>query len=194
MASDDTDNDATPKTAAAPAGRRISIRVSTIVTAVAMAALLIATITFAALYFTTRADLTGRDDRAADDAHAEQVAMDYAVGGSTIDYRDIKGWVARLKTNTTPELAAKFDATTSSYEQIVAPLQWVSKATPIKAVVMSESGGVYKVDAFLDTEVTNLQTPQGGRVTLNYEVTVDKNRGWKITEAGGGLYGALSGK
>lgn len=185
----------TPADGGSGAGpRQISLRVSTLVTAGALAVLLIATVTFAALWFSARGELRDRDARAADDRHAEQVAMDYAVGSSTVDYRDTKAWVTRLQANTSRELGAKFAATAPQLEQLVQPLQWTSQATPIKAVVLSASSGVYKVDAFLDVTATSIQSPQGGRSTVAYELTIDKNAGWKITSVGGGLDGALSGK
>ncbi|MEV6223844.1 hypothetical protein ACGFQG_27090 [Nocardia fluminea] len=186
---DDTTSEATetptkPETAAA---RQISVRVSTVASVVGVAGLVAATVTFGVLYFSERSELSERDTQAATSKQAEQAAMDYAVGASTIDYRDHKAWLTKLKANTTPQLAAKFDATATQLEQIILPLQWTSKATPIQAAVVSESGGIYKVNAFLDVDSTSAQTPQGGRTTVTYTVSLDKNDGWKITEVGGGL-------
>ncbi|MFC8386363.1 hypothetical protein [Nocardia sp. NPDC057272] len=168
-------------------GRQISVRLSTVATVACVAGLAVTTVTFGALYLSERGELSDRDARAAADKQAEQAAMDYAVGASTIDYRDPKAWLAKLKANTTPQLSAKFDATATQLEQIILPLQWTSKATPVQAAVKSESGGVYKVNAFLDVDSTSAQSPQGGRTTVTYTVTLDKNDGWKITEVGGGL-------
>lgn len=179
--------EATEKPTGAAEPRQISVRLSTVATVAYVAGLAVTTVTFGALYLSERGELSDRDARAAADKQAEQAAMDYAVGASTIDYRDPKAWLAKLKANTTPQLSAKFDATATQLEQIILPLQWTSKATPVQAAVKSESGGVYKVNAFLDVDSTSAQSPQGGRTTVTYTVTLDKNDGWKITEVGGGL-------
>ncbi|MFF3571938.1 hypothetical protein ACFYXQ_29570 [Nocardia jiangxiensis] len=179
-----------------PAGqpRQVSLRLSTAVTGAVIAGLLIATCVFATLYLRAQHDISGRDTRAAEDKHAEQVATDYALGASTIDYRDTKTWFDRLKANTTAQLAAKFDASAPQLEQILLPLQWTSKATPITTTVTAQSDGVYHVSAFLNVNSTSVQTPQGGITTVAYTLTVDKNAGWKVTEVGGGLDSALPAK
>ncbi|MBF6171896.1 hypothetical protein IU476_10470 [Nocardia blacklockiae] len=150
-----------------------------------MAGLLAATTTFAALYWSARSTLADRDDRAAADRHAEQIASDYAVGASTIDFHDVKSWITRLQAGTTPQLAAKFDATAPQLEQILLPLQWTSKATPLSAAVTSESNGVYKVNAYLNVNSTSAQTPDGAQTTVTYSLTIDSNADWKITDVGG---------
>ncbi|MFF0491995.1 hypothetical protein ACFYTQ_23445 [Nocardia sp. NPDC004068] len=165
--------------------RTVSIRLSTVLTALTIAVLLAATIVFASLYLSARGTLADRDARAADDAHAERIASDYAVGASTIDFHDTKGWLTRLKSDTTPQLAAKFDATAPQLEQILLPLQWTSKATPLSATVTSESGGVYKVNAYLNISSTSAQTPEGAQTTVTYSLTIDRNSDWKITDVGG---------
>jgi Mce-associated membrane protein len=40
---------------------------------------------------------------------------------------------------------------------------------------------------------TSTQTPDGGRTTVTYNVTVDQNNDWKITDVGG-VDSALPGK
>lgn len=176
------------------AGRRasgtVSIRFSAIVLGAAIIALVAATGVFAALWLSARGDLSDRDAAAAADRHAEQVATDYAVGASTINFQDYNAWVAKLKTNTSPQLANKFDATAPKLQEILAPLKWSSTATPISAVVTSDTGGVYKVNVFLNVNSTNAQTPDGGQTTVTYNVTVDSGAGWKITDVGG-MDGAL---
>ncbi|RMI30198.1 hypothetical protein EBN03_22620 [Nocardia stercoris] len=145
------------------------------------------------MYFAAESELSDRDSRAADDRHAERVATDYALGASTIDYHDVKSWSERLKAGTTPQLSAKFDATGPQLEQILVPLQWTSKASPLSATVTSESAGVYKVNAYLDVTSTSAQTPDGARTTVTYSLTIDRNSGWKITDVGG-LQNTLPGK
>ncbi|MFE3229392.1 hypothetical protein [Nocardia sp. NPDC059228] len=170
--------------------RRLDLRLSTVISGFLIVGLLAAAITFGVLWQSARSDIADRDAKAADDRHATQVATDYALGASVIDYHDTKAWLDKLKTDTTPQLAAKFDATAPQLEQILLPLQWTSKATPIDANVMSESGGIYKVDVFLNVTSTSAQTPQGGQTTVTYTLTIDRNAGWKITDVGG-LGGAL---
>ena len=188
---DDKDTDATksgqrPARAASRRGQfTVAIRISTVLVSVAIIALLVLSIVFGYLYFSARSELSDRDTAAADNRHAEQIASNYAVGASTIDFHDVKGWLAHLKDGTTPQLSAKFDATAPQLEQILLPLQWTSKATPLSAAVTSESDGIYKVNAYLDVTSTSAQTPDGGRTTVTYSLTIDRNSGWKITDVGG---------
>lgn len=98
--------------------------------------------------------------------------------------------MSKLKANTSPQLANKFDATAPKLEEILLPLKWTSTAVPIAAKVASVSGGVYKVNVFVDVTSTNAQNPKGGQMTVTYNVTVDSNGGWQITDVGG-LDGAL---
>lgn len=93
--------------------------------------------------------------------------------------------MTRLKTGTSPQLSAKFDATAPQLEQILLPLQWTSTATPLSAAVTSESGGVYKVNAYLNVNSTSAQTPDGAQTTVTYSLTIDSNSGWTITDVGG---------
>ncbi|MFI7193649.1 hypothetical protein ACIBQ0_28295 [Nocardia nova] len=163
----------------------IAVRLSTVVTTAVIVVLLAVGIVFGCLYFSARSTLSDRDAAAAGDKHAEDIASKYAVGASTIDYHDVKSWIERLKTGTTTQLAAKFDATAPQLEQILLPLQWTSKATPLSAAVTSESDGIYKVNAYLDVTSTSAQTPDGGRTTVTYSLTIDRNADWKITDVGG---------
>jgi Mce-associated membrane protein len=142
------------------------------------------------LYFTARGDLADRDERAAADSHAEQLATEYAMGAATVNFEDLDAWIAALKKNTSPRLAGKFDDTAPKLEQILVPLQWTSTATPITAKVMSEQDGVYKVNVFVNVTSTNAQNPDGTQTTVTYTVTVDENAGWQITDVGS-VEGAL---
>ncbi|MTE14345.1 hypothetical protein GLP40_16445 [Nocardia sp. CT2-14] len=137
------------------------------------------------MYTSARSTIAVGESKAADDRHAEQIASDYALGASTIDYRDIKAWLGRLKSATTPQLSAKFEATEPQLEQILLPLQWTSKATPLSSAVVFESGGIYKVNAYLSVVSTSSQTPDGAQTTVTYSLVIDRDSGWKITEVGG---------
>ncbi|GAB2552666.1 hypothetical protein [Nocardia heshunensis] len=145
---------------------------------------------FSVMWLHTRGELAAIQARTADEDHGKQVATDYALGASTIDYHDTKAWYTKLEANTTTQLAGQFNATAPQLDQILMPLQWTSTARPIAAVVTSQSSGIYKVSVFVNVTSTSVQTPQGGQTTVTYSLTIDKNAGWKITEVGG-LDGAL---
>ncbi|UFS99049.1 hypothetical protein [Nocardia huaxiensis] len=176
--------------AAAPATRTVSIPVSTLAWSVALAAVTVIAIVLGVLLLNARGEISDRDALAADHLHAEQVASDYAVGAATVNYADFASWVGRLKANTAPALANKFDSTASSLQQILDPLKWSSTASPISAKVVSETDGVYNVNVFVNVTSTNAQNPEGGQTTVTYSVTVDRNADWKITDVGG-MDGAL---
>ncbi|MBF6171775.1 hypothetical protein [Nocardia blacklockiae] len=180
------DSGTEPNTAA----RTVSVRVSTVATAVAGVALIALAAVFGSLWLSARGTLHDRDARAADDRHAEQVATDYSVGASTIDFQDVNAWVAKLKANTSPQLSTKFDATAPKLQEILVPLKWTSSATPITAKVMSKNNGVYQVNVFLNVTSTSSQTPEGAQTTVTYTVAVDPGSGWKVTDVGG-MNGAL---
>ncbi|TLF80766.1 hypothetical protein [Nocardia cyriacigeorgica] len=167
-----------------PSPRSISFTVTAVVRAAVAAVLVVALVVVSWLLVMARSDIADRDAAAAAERRAEQVATDYAVGSATVDFSDINAWVARLKANTSPELAAKFEATAPELERILVPLQWKSTAGPIATTVESESGGVYKVLVFVDVNSTNSQDPAGARTTVTYAVTVDANNGWHVTDVG----------
>jgi Mce-associated membrane protein len=162
----------------------VSIRLSTVVVGVVIVALLAAACVFGGLWLSARGQVHDRDARAADQQHAEQVATDYAVGAANMDYKDLNAWIAKLKANTTPQLSAKFDSTVPVFQQLLTPPQWTSSATPIAAKVTGVDNGVYKVSAFVNETVTSAQSPAGRVVTAAFDVTVDKNQGWKIADVG----------
>ncbi|WP_063035487.1 hypothetical protein [Nocardia grenadensis] len=177
----------------APAESRpgtVSIQVSSLIRGAVVAVLAVAATIFAVLYFTARGEVADRDERAAADSRAEQLATEYAVGAATVNFKDLDVWIAALKKNTSPRLAGKFDDTAPKLEQILVPLQWTSTATPITAKVMSEQDGVYKVNVFVNVTSTNAQNPDGTQSTVTYTVTIDEDSGWQITDVGG-VDGAL---
>ena len=171
--------------------RSVSLSLSTLMWSAATAVLLIAVIVLTVLLVASRSDLSERDAAAADDRKAEQVATDYSVGAATVRFDDFEAWVGRLKANTTPTLANKFDATAPKLKEILTPLQWTSSASPLAAKVISEDGGIYRVDVFVNVNSTNAQNPGGAQTTVTYTVTVDEGSDWKITDVGGGMDAAL---
>ncbi|MFB8004211.1 hypothetical protein [Nocardia sp. NPDC056000] len=163
----------------------LSLPVSTLIAGAVAVVLLLVSGTVGVLLWQSRGELADRTAAAADDRHAEQVATDYAVGAATINYKDFNSWVAKLKTNTVPQLANTFDATAPKLQELMVPLQWTSTASPIAAKAESVSGSSYKVDVFVNVTSTNAQNPQGVQTTVTYNITVDKNADWKITDVGG---------
>ncbi|AHH19969.1 hypothetical protein NONO_c51850 [Nocardia nova SH22a] len=179
-----------PEAPPSRASRTVSISLSTVLRAGTCAVLLVALAVSTAAWWSARGDLRAEHAAGAARDHAQRVAMDYAIGASNIDDADFNGWVGRLKANTTPQLANKFDATAPKLQQILAPLKWKSSARPIATTIASESGGVYKVNAFIGVNSTSAQSPDGGQTTVTYTVTVDSGDDWKVSDVGG-LDGAL---
>ncbi|MFB7722522.1 hypothetical protein [Nocardia sp. NPDC056100] len=175
---------------AVDAPRAVAVPVRTLLWSALVAVPVIIAIVLAVLLVSARGDLADRDARAADDARAEQVASDYAVGAATVNFADFDSWVARLKKNTAPALATKFDATAPKLQDLLTPLKWTSTAAPISAKVVSAAAGVYKVNVFVNVSSTNAQNPDGAQTTVTYNVTVDRNAEWKISDVGG-MDGAL---
>ncbi|MBB5912671.1 Mce-associated membrane protein [Nocardia transvalensis] len=171
-------------------GRTVSVSLPALGITAGVVVLIVALAVACVGWWSARGDLADARASADRDRHAEQVATDYAVGASTIDHTNVPAWVAKLKANTSPQLANKFDATAPKLEEILLPLQWTSTASPIAATIGSVSGGVYKVNVFVNVNSTNAQNPKGGQMTVTYNVTVDSNAGWQITDVGG-LDGAL---
>ncbi|WP_245745768.1 hypothetical protein [Nocardia altamirensis] len=173
-----------------PRGRSVHLEIATLVRGAVIAVLVIAVAVLSVFLVLARDDLADSAAAAAADRHAEQVATDYAIGASTIDYADLNTWVAKLKANTSPALSGKFDAVGPKMGELLTPLKWTSTATPVTATVSARNNGVYTVNVFVNLSVSNVQNPKAAFVTATYTVTVDANAGWKITEVGG-LGGAL---
>ncbi len=171
----------------------MSIRMSTVVYGAVIALLVAAVAVFGGLWLSVKSDLSDRDATAAANQRAEQVATDYAVGASNINFQDVNSWLEKLKANTSPQLANKFDATAPKLQEVLVPLKWTSTGAPIDATVASESGGIYKVNVFLNVTSTSAQTPSGAQTTVTYNITIDKNSNWQITDVGG-MDGALPAK
>ncbi|MEU4706319.1 hypothetical protein AB0G00_07790 [Nocardia salmonicida] len=184
MAESNEDATDLTKTPATPTKGTVAVRVSSLVGGAVIAVLAIIALVLGVLLGSARSEISDMKDQAADNAKAEQIALDYSVGSATLNYQDVDAWVAKLKANTSPELSNKFDATGDKLEQIIIPLKWTSTAAPITAKVLSQEGEVYKVAAFVDVSTTNAQNPDGLRNTVTYNITVDAGKDWKITDVG----------
>ncbi|WKG10165.1 hypothetical protein QX204_01265 [Nocardia sp. PE-7] len=184
MAESNEDATDLTKTPATPTKGTVAVRVSSLVGGAVIAVLAIIALVLGVLLGSARSEISDMKDQAADNAKAEQIALDYSVGSATLNYQDVDAWVAELKAGTSPELSNKFDATGDKLEQIIIPLKWTSTAAPITAKVLSQEGEVYKVAAFVDVSTTNAQNPDGLRNTVTYNITVDAGKDWKITDVG----------
>ncbi|MGY0498405.1 hypothetical protein ACWZHB_07915 [Nocardia sp. FBN12] len=182
---DESTADASPAAVVPRPEHVISVNVSTAVRLATVVALIAAVLTAGGLWLSARGELTRLRASAADEQRFEQIATEYALGASNINYQDVNAWVAKLKANTTPQLTAKFDATAPKLQEILVPLKWTSTAAPIAAEVMSTTNGIDKVNVFLTVNSTSAQTPEGSQMTITYSVTVDRNNDWKITDVGG---------
>ncbi|MFX0578486.1 hypothetical protein [Nocardia nepalensis] len=162
-----------------------AIKVKTLVVGGLIALLVITSAVLGWQLHTRQNRLDELHTEAADRAHAEQVALDYAVGAANMDFKDLQSWQTRLTKGTTPEMSNKLEQAAASMEQIITPLQWTSTSTPIVAKVRSEANGLFAVDCFVSVLTKNAQAPDGVQSTATYRLTIDKSHDWTITEVGG---------
>lgn len=181
------------KTAEPKAPRQLSVSVRTLAVGTVLTALVLAVGVLSWLYLDARGELTAAASRDADRERAQQVAIDYAVGAARMDHRDLSDWKIRLVAGASPELSARLGEAADSMEQILTPLRWESTAKPVAAIVRSEAGDRYVVDAFVSVLTKTAQAPQGLQSTATYSITVDPQRGWAITDVGG-IDAALGGR
>jgi Mce-associated membrane protein len=162
-----------------------SIKLSTLAVGAVVVAMIAGLITLGWQLHDARSDLAQIHTSTSDREHAEQIATDYATGAAQMDFRDLQGWRARLIQGTSPELSDRLTKAASSMEQIIAPLQWTSTATPITAVAQAGRDGTYSVDCFVSVMTKNSQAPDGISSTATYKLTIDSRNDWKITEISG---------
>lgn len=141
--------------------------------------------TFAWLYVDARSQLNEQTRKQEDYAHAEKVALDYAVNAAAMNYQDLNAWKPKLVAGTSPELRDKLTEAAKSMEQVLVPLQWMSKAQPLTAKVHSSEGGIYVVDSFVSVQTKTVQAPDALQSTATYSVVIDSNKDWQITDVGG---------
>lgn len=130
-----------------------------------------------------RLDAQGRQSE--NYAHAEKIALDYATNAAAMNAQDLNAWKVKLVAGTTPELKEKLTKAATSMEQILAPLQWNSTASPLIAKVRSNNGAVYVVDAFVGVQTKTIQAPDPLQSTAAYSLTIDSSKNWEITDVGG---------
>lgn len=137
------------------------------------------------LYVGAQRKLDAQSQQAANAAHAEKVALDYAVNAAQMNFQDLNAWKTKLVAGTTPELKDKLTQAATSMEQILVPLQWTSDARPLVAKVRSDTGGVYVVDSFVSVQTKTMQSPEPLQSTATYSITLDSTKGWQISDVGG---------
>lgn len=185
-AADDSESAGGHPTVERSTGRRqVSISLRAIVAVAVVVVLAAAVGVFAWLYVGAEHKLDAQTAAAAGRAHAEEVAIDYAVNAAQMDYQDFNGWKVKLVNGTSSELKDKLTKAADSMEQVLAPLQWKSSARPLAAKVRSDAGGVYTVDAFVSVLTKTMQAPDGLQSTATYSITLDSRNNWEITDVGG---------
>lgn len=148
-------------------------------------ALVVAVAVFGWLYAGARHQLQAEAAQSSNYAHAEKIALDYAVSAATMDYKDLQAWHVKLVAGTTPELTKKLSDAGTSMEQVLVPLQWSSSAQPLLAKVRSTTGGIYVVDSFVSVQTKTVQAAEALQSTATYSTTIDSNNNWLITDVGG---------
>ncbi len=183
-----------PKDTGGHLPRRVSFSVSArgLLYTLAIAVLVGALTTFIWLYIDARHELDAQTRKTDNNAHAEKVALDYAVNAATMNYQDLNGWKTKLVAGTSPELNDKLSKAAESMQQILLPLQWSSNARPLIAKVRSNTAGIYVVDCFVSVQTKTMQAPEPLVSTATYSLTLDSNKNWQITDVGG--IGALTGQ
>ncbi|BDX33407.1 hypothetical protein TUM20985_39540 [Mycobacterium antarcticum] len=165
--------------------RSMSISLRDLILGAVIVALIAAVAALGWLYVDARHQLDAQATQSANDAHAEKIALDYAVNAATMDYKDLQAWHVKLVAGTTPELTKKLSDAGTSMEQVLVPLEWSSAAQPLVAKVRSTTGGVYVVDSFVSVQTKTVQAPEALQSTATYSTTIDSNNNWLITDVGG---------
>ncbi len=172
---------------------QLSISLRNLVIAVVIAALVGAVGVLAWLYVGAQRKVDDLARQSENKAHAESVALHYAVEAAAMNYEDLNAWKGKLVAGTSPELKEKLTKAATSMEQILVPLQWNSTARPLAAKVRSVIGGTYVVDSFVSVLTKTAQAPEPLQSTATYSVTIDSSKDWQITDVGG-VGGALGEK
>lgn len=165
--------------------RQLTVSLRTVMFSALVVALVAAVAVMTWLYMGARSSLDSQKRQAADTAHAEQVALDYAVNAAIMDYKDLAAWKQNIVKGTTRELTDKLTKAATAMEQIVAPLQWTSTAKPLAAKTRSHDKGLYVVDAFVSVMTKTVQATDTLQSTATYSVTLDSNNSWLVTDVGG---------
>lgn len=165
--------------------RRVSVSLRGLVHSAIIVALVATVGLLAWLYWEAQDKIDTQVRQSADYAHAEKIALDYAVNAAAMNFDQLDEWKRKLIAGTTPELNDKLTKAATSMEQILVPLQWSSTARPLAARVRSNTGTIYVVDAFVSVHTKTVQAPEPLQSTAAYSVTIDSSQGWQISDVGG---------
>lgn len=175
------------------ARRQVSISVRSLLLIAVIAALVAGVGVLGWLYIGAQRKIDAQIHQSENRAHAERVALDYAVNAAAMKAEDLKAWKGKLVAGTSPELKEKLSKAADEMEQILVPLQWNSTAQPLAAKVRSNAGSVYVVDSFVSVLTKTAQGPEPLQSTATYSITVDSSKDWQITDVGG-IGSAIAGK
>jgi hypothetical protein len=164
---------------------RFTISLRSLRSAAAVVALIVSIGVPVWLYVGAERKLAAQAHQAQGQAHAEKVALDYAVEAAEINFQDLGSWQAKLTAGTGPELKEKLTKAGREMEQILAPLEWSSTARPLAAKVRSDTGGIYVVDCFVSVLTKTVQSSEPLQSTATYSITIDSNNDWQISDVGG---------
>jgi hypothetical protein len=163
----------------------VSISLRSLIRTSVIVALVVAVGVLGWLYLAAQRQLHAQTLRSDNNAHAEKIALDYAVNAAEMNFQDLNAWKGKLVAGTSPELKDKLTKAATSMEQILVPLQWNSTARPLVAKVRSETAAAYVVDSFVSVLTKTAQAPEGLQSTATYSVTIDRDKNWQITDVGG---------
>lgn len=164
---------------------QLSISLRSLVIATVIVALVGAVGVLAWFYMEAQRKLDAEARRSNNNAHAEKMALDYAVSAAEINSSDLNAWKVKLVAGTSPELNKKLTKAADEIDQVLVPLQWNSTARPLAAKTRADTGGVYNVDCFVSVLTKTIQAPDPLQSTATYSVTIDSNKNWQITDVGG---------
>jgi hypothetical protein len=164
---------------------QVSISLRSLIRTSVIVALVVAVGVLGWLYLAAQRQLHAQTLRSDNNAHAEKIALDYAVNAAEMNFQDLNAWKGKLVAGTSPELKDKLTKAATSMEQILVPLQWNSTARPLVAKVRSETAAAYVVDSFVSVLTKTAQAPEGLQSTATYSVTIDRDKNWQITDVGG---------
>lgn len=137
-----------------------------------------------AVLFTQRADeLSAMQQRDRDEAAAETVAGEYAVGAATFSHNDIPAWAEALKAGTAKELESRFDVAVKTLTPLIQEVQWSQTAELITATTVDvRADRQFVVQVFVSTRMTSTQNPNGLNIITPYTITLDRDDDWLITD------------
>ncbi|MGW0178006.1 hypothetical protein [Nocardia sp. NPDC003345] len=133
----------------------------------------------------SRGELADLRSQLATDRHAEEVAGDYALRVSRVDFGDLEAWRGALRTGVGAELAPRLSAAVDVVGPWLTQMEYRATGTLLAAKVTAREGDSYTVAAFVEMRSTSRQTPTGVTATAAYTVTLNRAADWTITDVGG---------